>query len=104
MKLNQATNHLNLKLLIGPELLGTKMFLATIPPKISQRKNLWLILCWKLILGWVKFYFVFNSSKLVGTLTNLLKSSLSTSAFKAIKSLLAAKLDVSSSAASFDSF
>ena len=39
--------------------------------------------------------FVFKLFKLVGILTNLLMSSLSTSDFKAIKSLLAAKLDVS---------
>ena len=38
--------------------------------------------------------FVFELLKIVETLTNLLMSSLSISAFKAIKSFLAAKLDV----------
>ena len=38
---------------------------------------------------------VFKLFKLVGTLTNLLMSYLSTSTFKAIKSFLAAKSDVS---------
>ena len=41
------------------------------------------------------FIFVLKLLKLVGTLTNLLMPSLSTSAFEVTKSLLAAKLDVS---------
>ena len=46
--------------------------------------------------------FVFKLFKLVGTLTNLLMSSLSASAFKTI--FLAAKLDVSTTAASYNLF
>ena len=45
----------------------------------------------------------YGDSKLVGTLTNLLISSLSTSAFKAIKSFLATKSDVSTPVACFNS-
>ena len=48
--------------------------------------------------------FVFKLFKLVGTLTSLLMCSLSTSAFKAMKSFLAAKLDVSMPVASSNSF
>ena len=48
--------------------------------------------------------FVFKLFKLVGTLTDLLMSSLSTSAFEAIKSILAAKLDVSTLVACSNSF
>ena len=48
--------------------------------------------------------FVFKLFELVGTLTNLLMSSLSTSAFNAIKSFLAAKSDVSIPVAWSNSF
>ena len=48
--------------------------------------------------------FIVKTLKLVGTLTNLLMSSLLTPAFKAKKKLLAAKLDVSTPVACFDSF
>ena len=47
---------------------------------------------------------VFKLFKLVGTLTNLLMSSLSTSAFEVTKSFLAAKSDVSTPAACSNSF
>ena len=46
--------------------------------------------------------FVFKLIKPGGTLTNLLISSLSTSTFKATKSFLVAKLDVSKLVASFN--
>ena len=48
--------------------------------------------------------FVFKLFKLVVTLTNLLMSSLSNSAFKAIKSFLATKLDVATPTVCFNSF
>ena len=48
--------------------------------------------------------FVFKLFKPVGILINLLMSNLSTSAFKAIKSFLAAKSDVSTTAAWFNLF
>ena len=50
------------------------------------------------------FTFLFKLFKLVGTLINLLISSLSTSAFKAIKSFLASKSDVSTPVAYSKSF
>ena len=48
--------------------------------------------------------FVFKLLEQVGILTNLLNSNLSISAFKAIKSLLAAKLDASTPVASSNYF
>ena len=48
--------------------------------------------------------FLFKSFKAAGTLTNLLISNLSASAFKAIKSLLPAKLNIVTPVTSFDSF
>ena len=48
--------------------------------------------------------FVFKLFKLLGTLTNLLISSLTISALKAINSLLAAKLNVSAPVASSNSY
>ena len=48
--------------------------------------------------------FVFKLFKPVGTLTSLLMSGLWTSDFKAIKSILVAKLDVSTLVVSFNSF
>ena len=48
--------------------------------------------------------FVFKLFKLVGTLTSWLMSSLSTSAFKGIRYLLAAKSDVSAPASWSNSF
>ena len=48
--------------------------------------------------------FVFEFFKLLGKLTNLFLSILSTLAVKSIKSLLAVKLDVSAPVASFHSF
>ena len=37
-----------------PELLSATFFFATVTPIVSQKKYLWLILCWKLILGRLK--------------------------------------------------
>ena len=48
--------------------------------------------------------FVFKLFKLLGTLTNLLISSLTISALKAINSLLAAKLNASAPVASSNSY
>ena len=48
--------------------------------------------------------FAFKLFKLVGTLVSLLMSNLSTSAFKAVKSFLAAKSYVSTSVACSNSF
>ena len=48
--------------------------------------------------------FVFELFKLIGTLASLLTYSLSGSAFKAIRSFLAGKLDVSTIEALFNSF
>ena len=50
----QVTKQLSLKLVIESELLSTKIFLAKVALKIGQNKYLWLILCWKLIVGLVK--------------------------------------------------
>ena len=50
------------------------------------------------------FTFIFELFKQLGTLTNLLISTFSTSAFKVIKSLLTAKLDLSILEASSNSF
>ena len=44
-KLNQFIEFLNLKLLIGSELLSTPIFLAKVILKIGQEKYLLLILC-----------------------------------------------------------
>ena len=48
--------------------------------------------------------FVLKLFKALGALTNLLKSSLATSAFKAMKFLSADKSDVPTAVASYDSF
>ena len=49
-KVDQVPKHLNLKLVIESGLLSIRRFLVKITHNIAQRKGLWLILCWKLIL------------------------------------------------------
>ena len=42
------------KFKVGDILQGKKIFLVKVTPKIDQKKHLWLILCWKVILGYTK--------------------------------------------------
>ena len=42
------------KFKVGDILQGKKIFLVKVISKIDQKKHLWLILCWKVILGYTK--------------------------------------------------
>ena len=52
-KLRPILKLLNLKWMIEPELHRIRIFLVKVTLKIGQEKYLFLILCWKLILGHV---------------------------------------------------
>ena len=53
-KLRRILKLLNLKLMIESELLSITIFLVKVTLKIGQEKYLLLIMCWKLILAFIK--------------------------------------------------